>query len=236
MKIALAPYEFVNGDMDHNLSQLERGLMDARGRAELVCFGEAFLQGFDGPNWDYAHDRALAVSTDSPMMERICGMTARYGVDLLFGYLERDGDDLYSSCALIQEGKLLHNYRRISKGWKERFVTDPRYREGEETGDFLYRGQTFRIALCGDLWVAPDRFCTQGVLLWPVYVNFSLAEWAEEESEYAKQAAMAADRALLVNSLSRNPDSHGGAFDFCRGVVRQRAEYGVQKLLIAEIG
>lgn len=235
MRVALAPYGFVNGDLESNLSQLERGLKAAQGRAELACFGESFLQGFDGLNWDYAYDRELAVSADSPVMRRICDMTVRYGTDLLFGYIEEDRGDLYSSCALVQEGKILHNYRRISKGWKERFVTDPRYREGEETGNFSYRGQVFKIALCGDLWEAPERFCTQGVLLWPVYVNFSLEEWAEEEREYAKQAALAAERVLLVNSISREPDSHGGAFDFFRGEVQQRACFDAQELLIVEI-
>ena len=36
MRVALAPYEFVNGDLESNLSQLERGLKAAQGRAELV--------------------------------------------------------------------------------------------------------------------------------------------------------------------------------------------------------
>ena len=134
MKIGLAVYEFRNRDTAFNLSQMERAMRSARGKADLLCFGEAFLQGFDAFDWTYEADRERAVPADAEIIKRLCGMTARYGVDLLFGYLERAEDALYSSCAVLAEGKLIHNYRRISKGWKEYTRTDGHYREGTETG------------------------------------------------------------------------------------------------------
>ena len=46
MKVALAGSRFVNGDMAFNLTQIEHWAREARRRgAELICFGEAFLQG-----------------------------------------------------------------------------------------------------------------------------------------------------------------------------------------------
>ena len=53
------------------------------------------------------------------------------------------------------------------------------------------------VALCGDLWIYPESFRSRGFLIWPVYVNFDLDE--SESGEYAKQAAMACGKALLVN-------------------------------------
>ena len=73
-------------------------------------------------------------------------------IDLLFGYVEREGDSLYSSCALMQKGQLLYNYRRVSQGWKHYWRTDHHYREGDTVEVFSYRGKRCAIALCGDLW------------------------------------------------------------------------------------
>lgn len=235
MKIGLASYECKNGDIAFNLSQIQRAMEAAAGRADLLCFGESFLQGFDAFSWDYASDREIALSSGSEIMDRLCGLTRRYGTDLLLGYMERDGDALYSSCAVMADGALIHNYRRISKGWKEYTRTDGHYREGTGTDGFLYRGQPVKIALCGDLWDFPERFKTGGLLIWPVYVNFSLDEWSGYEPEYAKQAQLAARRTLMVNSITQTPVSHGGAFYFVDGRTEKRLDYDTEDILIVEL-
>ncbi len=235
MKLALAAYECRNNDLVFNLRQIEKGMQAARGRAELVCFGEAFLQGFDALRWDYARDLTVAVPTDGEVFRQLKDWTLQYGVDLLLGYLERSGQDLFSSCALLGGGKLLHNYRRISRGWKELRITGEHYREGEDTSPLRYRGRELRIALCGDLWDAPERFAPASLLLWPVYVNYALEEWPEAEQEYAVQAAAAAETTLMVNPLMKEPCSHGGAFVFRAGKTLQRLPLDTEDLLIAEV-
>ena len=35
----------------------------------------------------------------------------QYGVSLITGYIERDREKLYSSCIVISEGEIVHNYR-----------------------------------------------------------------------------------------------------------------------------
>lgn len=68
MKIALASARIVDRDMDHNLSQMERYMKEAKAMgADLVCFGEAFLQGFNALTWQYERDREVAVTTSSPV-------------------------------------------------------------------------------------------------------------------------------------------------------------------------
>lgn len=232
MKIGLASYEFKNNDMAFNVSQMEGAMKAAQGNVELLCFGETFLQGFDALNWDYENDKSIAVSTDSDVMRRLCDMTLRYEIDVLFGYIERDGDSLYSSCAVIENGTLIYDYRRISKGWKEYRVTDGHYKEGTDTSGFLYHGQPMKIALCGDLWEYPERFKTDGLLVWPVYVNFGLDEWPRQEVEYAAQARLAARQVLMVNAISRDPVSHGGAFYFADGRIEKKLGYDTEGILI----
>ena len=235
MKIGLASYAFRNHDIAFNLSQMERAMRSAQDRVDLLCFGETFLQGFDALCWNYDADRKVAVSLDSELFQQLGRMTLQYGVDLLFGYIEKSDGAIYSSCAVIEQGCLLHNYRRISRGWKEYTKTDSHYQEGTETGEFIYRGQPVMLALCGDLWDFPERFRTDHLLIWPVYVNFDLDEWTGYEADYAAQARLAARKTLMVNAISQEPRSYGGAFYFVDGRVEKKLPYDVEDILIVDI-
>lgn len=234
MKIGLAAYEFRNNDIVFNISQVEKAMSMVRGSVELLCFGESFLQGFDSLAWDYEKDEDIAVSANSEAMEQLCGLTLKYGVDLLIGYMEKSDEKIYSSYALIENGKLVHNYRRISKGWKE-LAVDGHYCEGYEVREISYRGKILGIALCGDLWDFPEKFKTSGILIWPIYVNFEQKDWVQYEAEYAQQAALAADRALLINSLSHAPEAIGGAFCFENGEITDRLPYNTEGVLTVEV-
>ena len=235
MKIGLVSYRSENKNIPFNLTQIERTLKETQGQAELLCFGEAFLQGFDSLCWDYETDRQMAVDQNSETMDYLRGLTVRYGTGLLFGYIEKEGDKIYSSCAVLAEGKTVHNYRRISRGWKEFSKTDSHYREGTETGEFTFHGKKIMPALCVDMWDYPERFRTDGILIWPVYVDFSLEDWKREEKEYAAQAAKAAGTVLMVNSITRTPVCHGGAFRFEKGEIIEKLPFDREGILYTDL-
>lgn len=241
MKIGLASYRFINHQVAYNLSQIKKAMRLASGKVDLLCFGESFLQGFDALHWNYDHDKEIAITQTSAIMRKLCEATLRYQVDLALGYIEKSQDRLYSSYAVIERGRLLHNYRRISRGWKEFRITDDHYQEGTATTAFWYHGQKLQIALCGDLWDFPERFKTDGLLIWPVYVNFSLDEWKTYEQEYAQQASLAASKTVLINSIampvttsSPASISHGGAFYFVGGATLQKLPYDEERILIVD--
>lgn len=222
MKIALASARLVDGDVLHNLTQMERYMKEAKGKgADLVCFGETFLQGFGALSWQYEQDKKVAVSTSSPEFAQIQALSKDVGIDVLFGYNELAGDSIYSSCALIAGDELLHNYRRISIGWKEYSKTDHHYKEGTAVKVFPYRGKKCAIGLCGDVWVYPERFALgEKVLFWPVYVSWTREEWeGGGKQEYAEQAKLCCENTLYVNSLCEG-DAFGGAAQFLNGTVQ----------------
>lgn len=239
MKIALASAEFIDRDIAFNLSQVRRYMKEAKRKgAELVCFGESFLQGFDSLCWDFETDKNVAVSLNSPEITRLCQWTAEMGIDLLLGFIEREGDILYSTCALLGGGKLLHRYRRISKGWKEYWRTDGHYCEGEAAACFSYGGKRCLIGVCGDLWDFPERFRQEAdVLFWPVYVDFTVEEWERNElADYAKQAALACSNTLLINSVTKGSEpAYGGCYHFAGGAVKEALPMGKEGLLILEV-
>lgn len=237
MKIALAAARVIDHDLEYNISQVEKFLGQAReSGADLLCFGETFLQGFDSLHWNFAEDRETALRLDGPVMEALCRKTAETRVDLLLGFVEREGERLYSSCALLSQGKPLHCYRRISKGWKEYQRTDSHYCEGTEITPFSYRGVRCLIALCGDLWDMPERFCQDATLLfWPVYISYSPEEWETGiREEYARQAARACGHTLLINSIC-DGDAFGGCSEFVSGQCRSALPMGQEGLLLVEV-
>ena len=233
MKIGLASYRCENRDMQFNIGQIERAMKEAQGKEELLCFGEAFLQGFDSLCWNYEKDQYMAVEQSSEAIVYLRKLTARYGLALLTGYIEKEQDRLYSSCIVLAGGEIVHNYRRISRGWKEYTITDGHYCEGTATEPFEVHGKKIMLALCGDLWDYPERFRTEHLLIWPVYVNYTREDWENGVlDDYARQAARAAKETLMINPIDRNPVSHGGAFRFLNGSVCERTPFDEEKILI----
>ncbi len=243
MKIALAGARFRNRDVDFNLRQIRCFMKEAKeSGAQLVCFGEAFLQGFDAFSWRYENDRETAISVQDEMFQQIEKLTLEYGIDLLFGFLEREEDKLYSSCALIAEGKCRQCYRRVSIGWKEYSITDEHYCEGEYVQTFDYHGFKCAIALCGDLWdvTAPRFSMGQDVLFWPLYVNFSREEWENAEKQaYAEQAAAFGGDVLMINSVDDDDQMEspalGGCCHFKNGKTQAEWPMGSEGMLLVEL-
>lgn len=237
MLIALASARIVDRNIQYNLLQMERYMKEAKAAgAELVCFGEAFLQGFNALSWQYEEDRHIALSASSPEFAKIQTMTRETGVDVLFGYNELCGESIYSSCALISNGEIVHNYRRISRGWKEYTKTDAHYKEGTEVDVFLYRGKKCAIGLCGDLWEYPQRFALgEDLLFWPVYVCWTKDEWENGgKADYVQQANLCCENTLYVNSVC-DGDAFGGAAHFLGGKVQKELPIFNEGLLFVTV-
>ena len=236
MRIGLVSYRCENRNIPFNMGRIEQAMKRAEGKADLLCFGEAFLQGFDALCWDYETDQSTALELSSETILQLRDWTVRYGVSLVTGYIEKDREKLYSSCVVISDGKIIHNYRRISKGWKEYTITDGHYCEGTEAGSFTLHGKDFSLALCGDLWDFPDKFRTENLLIWPVYVNYTPDEWNSGVlDEYATQAALAAKDVLMINPLDNEPENHGGSFHFHDRQVAARLPFDKEEILIVSI-
>jgi len=237
MKIGLVSYEFNNGKIEYNIEKIEKAIISANGKADLLCFGETFFQGFDSLSWNYEIDKSIAITKESVTMEKLKKLSEKYKIDLGIGYIEREKEKIYSSFIVIEKGKIIHNYRRITKNWKEYSITDEHYCEGEISETFIYKNREFKIALCGDMWICPEKFKTNGILLWPVYCNFTKDEWENtEQSEYAKQSKLASDNVLLVNSITKEElISVGGAYYFKNGKIEKSLELDKEDILIVEI-
>ena len=71
MKIGLVSYRCENKNIAFNLSQIKKALDNCKNKVDLLCFSEAFIQGFDCLTWDYEIDKEMAISKDSIVFDNI---------------------------------------------------------------------------------------------------------------------------------------------------------------------
>lgn len=244
MKIALAAVGFVNNDIRYNLDKIRRTLEAYQNKADMVVFGEAFLQGFDSLKWDFEKDVKTAFSIEDEVITEIRKTAKKYSIAVSFGYIERDGDKLYSSqMTLGKTGDVIDNYRRVSIGWKEE-KADSHYCEGESFSSFLFDEKTFSIGLCGDLWydenIKKIRELRADIILWPVYTDYNFKEWnSSAKYEYAGQTGKIGGNVLYVNSYSMGVEKKemamGGAVFFSEGEIKKEIPSGKEGILVVEV-
>ena len=245
MIIALAAVGFKNGDTAYNKEKIKETIREYSGRADLVLFGETFLQGFDSLTWNYEEDRQTAVSMDDPVIREIREAAEKNGIAVSFGYVEKEGDVLYSSqLAIGAAGEIINNFRRVSVGWKEP-VADSHYQEGKEFPVFDYLGRKFTVGLCGDLWYEENirklKEIQADIVLWPVYTDYPYEEWNKTvKLEYAEQVAPLGKPVLYVNSVCLEREGYeiarGGAALFENGAIKCETPSGKESVLLVECG
>ena len=169
MQIALSSAPVKNKDIPHNLAAMTAALAQAAADgADLVVFGESTLQGFDCLCWSYAADRDMALPLDSAPIRQLQDAARKYATAISFGFIERDGDALYSSCAFIgADGEIIHRFRRVSIGWKDYRKTDAHYREGTHFEKFTYGGKPSPSGCAATSGRTADpKKCTHSTPMW----------------------------------------------------------------------
>ena len=239
MRLGLIAERFIDKDLDFNFAQMTHWLRKSKGEVyDLICFGESFAQGFDGLSWNYEEDLKIALHKDDQRICRLAQTAREFQTGIAFGYIERDGQNLFSSYLVLSaEGEQLCNFRRLSPGWKEANANPATYLEGNTYDTFQLRDKTFGIAICGDLWHDDllENFQKQksDLLLWPLYINYKAKEWEEQEkAAYAERAGMLKRPVLMINSLSAPPNqAFGGAYLFDEGKIKAKLTMGESGIL-----
>lgn len=241
MKIGLSVQEFFTNSIEKNLNKLRCAAEEAcQLKIDLLCFGEAVLQGFFALNGNYEKDRGIALTLNSQPIRQIREIAKLNKTGLAVGYLENDRENLYSSYLVVDKhGEILCNYRRISPGWKEPAFGE-QYKEGDTFGKFSYLNKDFSVALCGDLWFDDSRLSEvkNKIVLWPVFIDSSYADWENKAvEEYAEQAGKAGEHVLLVNSVLNEEEyvAQGRAVHFHNGKIAGILELKRTGTLIVEL-
>ncbi|MBO5178008.1 MAG: carbon-nitrogen hydrolase family protein [Lachnospiraceae bacterium] len=244
MKCALAAVGFINENITYNKKVIKDTMIKYAGKADIILFGEAFLQGFYGAKFDPEQDETMAIAKDDSVIKEICSVAKEYSIAVSFGFIEKEEKIFYSSQITIgAEGKVLDLYRRVSPGWKEEFAGE-RYCEGKAFHAFDFMEKKVAIGLCGDLWfdenIEAINALEPEMVFWPVYTDFNYEEWnTAVKLEYAEQAGKLSCKVLYVNSVCLDKDeeeiARGGAVLFENGCIVKEIPSGEENVLIVEV-
>lgn len=218
-------------DTNRNVETLRRS-MDENRRADLLVFGEAFLQGFDGLTWDVEEDKDIALSLQDDVIKVLRGLAEAHSVAVSFGFYEKEQRNIYSSNLCIDKnGDILNVYHRVSKTWTPEHA-GRHYKTGDDFHTFHFMDKKLLVAICGDLWFAEnlDRIneLEPDLVLWPLYIDYSIEEWSRGEmDEYARQVSGLNAPVLMVNSsLQESKGAVGGAYLFDGGAIKDSLPLG----------
>lgn len=244
IKFLLASKANINSDIEYNKNVITETMINHSKDVDMIIFGEAFLQGFYSLNFDVEHDMDVAIKRDDKVIKEICKVAKDHNVGVSFGFIEKDGDTIYSSQITINgDGVVVDVYRRVSVGWKEEYAGD-NYREGDGFHAFEFIGKRVVVGLCGDLWYDDNidkvNACCPDVVFWPVYTDFNSDKWnTTEKYEYAEQAGKLSAKVLYVNSVCTDIEgdemAKGGSALFENGKIIKETPSGKESTLLVEI-
>lgn len=134
----------VQDDLEQSLAKIKEYAMRAAAEgAALVCFPESYLQGYTTQE-TLARERALDISS-RPFAD-ILKQLATLQPTLVIGFIEKAGEQLFISAAIVRQGTLLGCYRKTRLAPGERLF-DP----GTETPTFELEGLRFGVNICYEL-------------------------------------------------------------------------------------
>lgn len=148
-------------DLEENFQRMEAYVREAaRRRAEVVIAPEGILDGYvcaAAP--DVTRERMLEVAQeapDGPYLQRAAALSRELGIYLLFGFLERAGEELFNSCPIFDpQGEMIALYRKVHPD-VESYITP-----GRELKPFDTPLGRVGILICSDRNTV-DNFSTLG--------------------------------------------------------------------------
>jgi predicted amidohydrolase len=144
MKVAAVQLPFVHGDADRALALVEQHASNAqREGAELVCFPECFLQGYDVRA---EHVAASALELGSAAFDLILRRLKDVAPVVVFGVIEKDAGAFYNTAVVINHGALLTRYRKRHLIGNEQAIFAP----GGDCPVFAVGGIRVGINICYD--------------------------------------------------------------------------------------
>jgi len=153
MRIATCQLPEVRGDVARALSLMSDYAHEAERRgADLVCFPECFLQGYDvRPD----HIASMAVELGSAIVDDVLRSLSVVQPVIVFGLIEKAESVIYNSALAVQGGKAIAHYRKTHLLSGEARV----FGRGNGSPVFGVQGMKVGINICSDLSVPESIEC-----------------------------------------------------------------------------
>lgn len=148
LRIALAQYNFVVGDIDANRDRVIDAMGEARAAGvSLIAFPELALTGY--PPEDLLF-KPRFIDSNLCALDTVIG--ASEGITAIVGYVDRRSD-IYNAAAIISHGKLAGVYHKQILPNYGVFDEERYFQSGDESSVFKLNDVTVGVNICEDIWV-----------------------------------------------------------------------------------
>ena len=130
-RVGIVTMEATPWELEENFQRMEAYVREAaRRRAHLVIAPEGILDGYVcGADPNATEERMVGIAQhvpDGPYLRRGGALAKELGIYLIFGFLEKDGEELFNSCAFFDpEGKIIGKFSKVHTAG-EAFITPGR--------------------------------------------------------------------------------------------------------------
>lgn len=151
LRIAVAQCNLLVGDIEGNTAKIIDWCGQAKNtlQAELVVFPELSLTSY--PPEDLLLRPGLYERVERAMQVLQRSVT---GIAALVGYPEKSAQGVYNAAAVIADGKVIANARKLILPNYSVFDEKRYFIPGEEVTVFTFNGHRLGISICEDIWFA----------------------------------------------------------------------------------
>ena len=127
-RVGIVTMEATPWELEDNFQRMEEYVREAaRRRAHLVIAPEGILDGYVcGADPNVTEEGMVGIAQripDGPYLKRGGALANELGIYLIFGFLERDGEELLNSCALFDpDGEIIAKFSKVHTAG-EAFIT-----------------------------------------------------------------------------------------------------------------
>jgi len=149
INIALAQINVLVGAIEKNVDQIIEFADRARDElgADLMICSELVLTGY--PPEDLLLRPGFNTRVEQQLV-RLCESVK--GIDLVIGYPKKIGDDLFNIGAIVVDGEITHEYKKIKLPNYSVFDEKRYFVPGDQSCVFDYKGLQLGITVCEDIW------------------------------------------------------------------------------------
>lgn len=143
LRVAAVQAPEFRDDMEAALAYVA-DIADRAGRqeVELLCFPEAFLQGY---LTDPESAHRVAVGLHSPRFQSLLDRIPNGGPTIVLGLIEREGMSIFNSAAIIEDRRVIGRYRK-----QHLLAAEAAFDAGEEVHVFSIGRARFGVNICHD--------------------------------------------------------------------------------------
>ena len=147
IRVAVVQQETTPGAVEANRAKAIRFAREAlRNDADVILFHEALLVGY------VPHIHELAETVDGPSTRAFQQLLQGTDALIVYGLIERDGEDFYTSAVVVGADKIVAHYRKTHLWWRADGVRhEPTFfRPGNKLVTFDVKGHKTGVIICYD--------------------------------------------------------------------------------------